>query len=79
MFLISDNDDWDIPRSHVFPFTKRFSLPEGSTIKYTLTAKAKNGALWSATGTTQIWTTTLAYEGGFAPVTLYIGDDLEKK
>ena len=29
-----------LPRSHVFPFTKAFSLPEGSTVKYTLTAKA---------------------------------------
>jgi hypothetical protein len=68
-----------LPRSHVFPFTKVFSVPEGSTIKYTLSARAKNGALWSTSGTAQVWTTKLAYEGGFAPVTLSIADDLAKK
>jgi hypothetical protein len=65
-----------LPRSHVFPFTKVFDLPEGSTVKYTLTAKAKNGRGWSATGTTQIWTTNLAYESGFDPVILHLTDDL---
>ena len=65
-----------LPRSHVFPFTKVFNLPEGGTVRYTLTAKAKNGAAWSATGTAQIWTTNLAYEGGFASVVLRLADDL---
>ncbi|MCX7031707.1 MAG: cadherin-like beta sandwich domain-containing protein, partial [Spirochaetes bacterium] len=65
-----------LPRSHVFPFTKVFSLPEGGSVKYTLMAKAKNGRAWSTTGTVQIWTTNLAYEGGFDPVILRLVDDL---
>jgi hypothetical protein len=65
-----------LPRSHVFPFTKVFTLPEGSTVRYTLTAKAKNGVGWSVGGTAQIWTTNLAYESGFDPVILRITDDL---
>jgi len=52
------------------------SLPEGATVRYTLTAKAKNGRTWTATGTTQIWTTNLAYESGFEPVILRIEEDL---
>ena len=68
-----------VPRSHVFPFTKVFSLPEGSTVKYILTAKAKSGKAWQAAGTAQIWTTNLAYEGGFEPVILRIADDLVAK
>jgi hypothetical protein len=53
-----------------------FNLPEGGTVRYTLSAKAKNGAAWSAAGTAQIWTTNLAYEGGFEPVVLRLADDL---
>jgi hypothetical protein len=65
-----------LPRSHVFPFTKPLSLPEGATLKYTLTAKDKNGRGWTATGTVQVWTTKPAYPSGFEPVVLRIGDDL---
>jgi hypothetical protein len=65
-----------LPRSHVFPFTKVLSLPEGATVNYTLTAKAKSGKGWSVSGTTQIWTTNLAYETGFEPVILRIADEL---
>ncbi len=39
-----------LPRSHVFPFTKVLSLPEGATVNYTLTAKAKSGKGWSVSG-----------------------------
>jgi hypothetical protein len=65
-----------LPRSHVFEFSKVLSLPEGATVKYTLAAKAKSGKTWTASGSTQIWTTNLAYEGGFEPVVLSITDDL---
>ena len=65
-----------LPRSHVFEFSKVLALPEGATVKYTLNAKAKSGKVWTTTGSTQIWTTNLAYEVGFEPVTLLITDDL---
>jgi hypothetical protein len=65
-----------LPRSHVFEFSKVLSLPEGATVKYTLVAKAKSGKGWTASGSTQIWTTNLAYEAGFEPVILRITDDL---
>jgi hypothetical protein len=65
-----------LPRSHVFEFSKALTLPEGATVKYTLTAKAKSGKSWTASGSTQIWTTNLAYESGFEPVILRITDDL---
>jgi hypothetical protein len=39
-------------------------------------AKAKNGQSWAASGTTQIWTTNLAYEGGFEPVILQFAEEL---
>jgi hypothetical protein len=66
-----------LPRSHVFVLSRPMSLPEGATVKYTLAARAKNGRGWAASGTTQIWTTRLAYEGGFEPVILQIEEDLE--
>jgi hypothetical protein len=65
-----------LPRNHVFEFSKALSLPEGATVKYTLTAKAKSGKSWTASGSAQIWTTNLAYEAGFEPVVLLITDDL---
>jgi hypothetical protein len=52
------------------------SLPEGATVMYTLTARARNGKGWAATGTTQVWTTSLASDGGFEPVILRFGEDL---
>jgi hypothetical protein len=65
-----------LPRDHVFTFSKVFNLPEGAAVRYTLTAKAKNGKGWSATGTTEVWTTRIAEGGGFEPVVLQFGEDL---
>ncbi|MCX7028564.1 MAG: cadherin-like beta sandwich domain-containing protein, partial [Spirochaetes bacterium] len=65
-----------LPRGQALTFTKPMSLPEGATVKYTLAAKAKNGQGWAASGTTQIWTTNLAYEGGFEPVILQFAEEL---
>ena len=53
-----------LPRSHVFTFSKAVSLPEGATVKYTLTAKGKNGTGWTASGTAEVWTTRLDDGGG---------------
>jgi hypothetical protein len=64
------------PRSQVVSFTQPLSLPEGSTVRYTLRATTKNGKGWEASGTTQVWTTTPVYEGGFEPVILHFGEDL---
>jgi hypothetical protein len=65
-----------LPRGHVFTFPEPMRLPEGATVKYTVTAKAKNGQAWSATGSAQIWTTNLAYEAGFEPVALLLEETL---
>jgi hypothetical protein len=64
------------PRSHVYTFSKPVNLPEGATVKYTLTAKAKNGKGWTASGTTEVWTIGLDEKGGFEPVVLQFGEDL---
>ena len=65
-----------LPRGHVFTFPEPMRLPEGATVKYTVTAKAKNGQAWTATGSAQIWTTNLAYESGFEPVALLLEETL---
>jgi hypothetical protein len=68
-----------LPRSHVFTFSKPVTLPEGATVKYTLTAKGKNGKGWTASGTAEVWTTNLDAGGGFEPVVLQFGEDLRQK
>jgi hypothetical protein len=69
----------DAPRGRTYYFSAPMSLPEGATVGYTLTAKAKNGRLWQAAGTTLVRTTLLDYNAGFAPVLLFIADDLMEK
>ncbi len=66
-----------LPRSHVFAFGQPVQLPEGAQVRYVLTAKAKNGKAWTAKGTDEVWTTNIAYAGGFEPVVLTIADDLQ--
>ena len=63
-------------RSSMLAFSRPMSLPEGATVKYSLTAKARNGKGWAASGTTQVWTTTPAPTGGFEPVILRFGERL---
>jgi len=65
-----------LPRGRVLAFSRPMSLPEGATVKYTLTAAARSGRGWTATGTTQVWTTKLAYDGGFEPVVLQFAETL---
>ena len=77
--ILAQETVWDkpgLPRGHVFTFSRPISLPEGATVKYTLTAKAKNGKGWIASGTAEIWTTRLDDGGGFEPVVLQFGEDL---
>lgn len=52
-------------------------VPEGATLKYLLSATAKNGKAWTAEGTAQAWTTEPAYPSGFQPVLLPVEDDLK--
>lgn len=63
-------------RSRMLTFGKGMLVPEGVTVKYVLTAKSKNGRLWTATDTTQVWTTKISYPTGFMPVLLLVSDDL---
>jgi hypothetical protein len=63
-------------RARSLNFGKPLQVPEGATVTYVLTAKAKNGKSWSATGTTQVWTTQMRYPEGFQPVLLFVTDDL---
>jgi hypothetical protein len=65
-----------LPLGRVLTFSRPMSLPEGATVKYTLTAAARSGREWSAAGTTQVWTTKLAYDGGFEPVVLQFSEIL---
>jgi len=55
---------------------KPIQVPEGATVKYVLSATAKNGKAWTAAGTAQVWTTDPAYPTGFQPVILPVSDDL---
>jgi hypothetical protein len=65
-----------IVRSPILAFSRPMSLTEGATVKYTLTARARNGKGWAASGTTQVWTTSLTADGGFEPVILRFGEYL---
>lgn len=67
------------PRGRVYYFGAPMSLPEGATVGYSLTAKAKNGKIWQVAGTTVVRTTGLDYNAGFAPVLLFLADDLMEK
>jgi hypothetical protein len=64
-------------RGRRFAFSRALELPEGSTLTYLLSAKGKSGKIWQATGTTQVWTTMLSYDGGFAPALLFVADELK--
>jgi hypothetical protein len=63
-------------RSRTLSFASGLTAPEGTTVKYVLSARAKNGKVWSATGTTAVWTTTMRYPAGFQPVLILVEDDL---
>lgn len=63
-------------RDRVLSFDKPILVPEGATVKYLLSATAKNGKVWTADGSAQAWTTDLAYPGGFQPVVISVSDDL---
>jgi len=65
-----------LARGRTFTFGKAILVPEGGTVRYALTAEAKNGRSWQASGTAQAWTTRLEYSGGFAAVVLSIADEL---
>jgi Cadherin-like beta sandwich domain len=65
-----------VARGQSFAFTSPLSVPEGSAVAYTLTARAVNGRIWTAAGQGEVWTTRLRYEGGFEPVLLPIADAL---
>jgi hypothetical protein len=62
-------------RDRSVSFGKALGLPEGATVKYTLSAKAKNGKVWTATGSAQIWTLAPVYPQGWKPVTISVLDD----
>jgi hypothetical protein len=61
-------------RTHLF--TRPILVPEGATLKYMLTVKAKNGRSWTASGTMQAWTLRMASPGAFQPLILELADDL---
>ena len=65
-----------LARGQALRFTAAIGVPEGAVVGYVLTAQARNGRTWSATGQAQVWTTMLRYEGGFEPVLLPVSDEL---
>jgi hypothetical protein len=66
-------------RGRRFGFGQSLVLPEGSMVSYLLAAKSKSGRNWQAVGISQVWTTMLRYDGGFAPALLFLSDDLAEK
>jgi len=77
--LLAQDTVWNRPglaRGHVFGFGRRIELPEGTPVRYLLTARARNGRTWQSSGQTVVWTTMLEYAGGFQPAVLFVGDDL---
>jgi hypothetical protein len=77
--LLGREEVWSrpgIPRGHTFSFEEAIELPEGSTVRYAFTARARNGRVWQAAGTARVWTTKLAYDAGFMPVLFFLVDDL---
>ncbi len=67
------------PGDYLYAFTGPVYLPEGAVIRYVLTAKLRNGEVWQASDTAEIWTTKPAYLGGFEPVRLRIMDELSAR
>jgi hypothetical protein len=63
-------------RDRLISFATPVLLPEGAAVKYVLTATAKNGKLWSASGTTQAWTVKPQYPAGFQPALVFLADEL---
>jgi hypothetical protein len=65
-----------LARGQALAFAAPLGIPEGSTVGYSITARAANGRAWTATGQAQVLTTRLRYEGGFEPVLLPLSDEL---
>ena len=63
-------------RNTALAFGTSFKVPEGTRVRYLLSAKAKSGKVWTASGVTQVWTTMMSYPAGFQPVLLPVADDL---
>ena len=63
-------------RNTALAFGTSFKVPEGDRVRYLLSAKSKNGKVWTASGVTQVWTTMMSYPTGFQPVLLSVADDL---
>lgn len=63
-------------RDKAFTFGKAIQVPEGATVKYILSARSKNGKVWTVSGVTQVWTTMMSYSTGFQPVLLFVADEL---
>jgi outer membrane biosynthesis protein TonB len=59
----------------VLSFAKPVVVPEGATLKYTLSARDRNGRFWTGTGTAQAWTTSIASPQGFEPVVLAASEE----
>jgi hypothetical protein len=71
---------WSKPgqgRDRALSLAKPFQVPEGAVVRYLLTAVAKNGKVWKASGTVQVWTTQPGYPSGFSPVFLSLADELK--
>ena len=59
-------------------FDRELRLAEGQTVSYRLSVAGKNGQRWESTGTTTVWTTHLAYNGGFEPALLFVADQYSR-
>ena len=77
--VLSRETGWIRPGpGRLFSFGRPLQLPEGAQVAYRLSAKARGGKTRLASGTAQVWTTALAYEGGYAPVLLLVDDELQE-
>ena len=53
-------------------FDREVVLDEGRSISYDLEVRGVDGRGWLATGQTAVWTTRIAYDGGFEPALLFV-------
>ncbi|TVR33815.1 MAG: hypothetical protein EA404_03820 [Spirochaetaceae bacterium] len=53
-------------------FDREVVLDEGRSISYDLEVRGVDGRGWRATGRTTVWTTRIAYDGGFEPALLFV-------
>ena len=64
-----------LDRGQMATFDQPVTVPEGATVRYRLMASNRGSRQLTAAGTARVWTTKLAYAGGFEAARLFIVED----